>query len=103
MKLSTFLFCAVASTSLVQAGPIYFFVTGHVGAQTQIDINHSTDFFAPSIGSPAASGGRVSVADLDPTFDWLFGGGEFLLKDGPGTGGTHSTPAYDITFSLFQD
>ena len=63
--------------SLCGASPIYYLETGQTGAQTQIDVNHtSTWSFTPNI-----------------SFD--FGGGLFVMKDG-------SKTSAQLALSLFQ-
>ena len=60
-----------------QAGPTYYATTGQAGAQTQIDVGHST-----TLSFRAASA-------------WDLGGGNFTMKDGSSTSAT-------ITLSLYQ-
>ena len=43
---------------------IYYLETGHTGAQTQIDTNHTTSW------------------SFNATWGWTLGGGNFVMKDG---------------------
>ena len=58
-------------------GPVVYIATDHTGAQTQVDINHSSQWL------------------LNPDSQYALGGGVFSMKDG------ESTTA-SITFSLFE-
>jgi hypothetical protein len=57
--------------------PLYYLTTGQTGAQTQIDINHSSEW------------------SFTPTIPWRFGGGFFEMKEG-------SKTTAPITFRLYQ-
>ncbi|HUS07219.1 MAG TPA: PEP-CTERM sorting domain-containing protein [Bryobacteraceae bacterium] len=74
MKLTTsFLFLA----SLCNAGPVYYLATDQSGAQTQIDVNHTSTWL------------------LTPNVAFDFGGGLFTMKDGSGT-------SANVTLSFYQ-
>lgn len=74
MKLcSAFLFLALQC----DASPIYYLATGQTGAQTQIDVNHTSSWL------------------MTPNSIFDLGGGLFTMKDGSSTSAT-------ITLSLYQ-
>lgn len=58
---------SVVQATAIDPGAYYFLTTNQTGAQTQIDINHT------------------SIWTFSPTVDFLFGGGIFEMKDGPHT------------------
>lgn len=69
MKLQGSVFLVLLGGVLAHASslPTYYLTTGQTGAQTQIDINHSSEWsFTPSV-------------------PWQFGGGFFTMKDGSKT------------------
>lgn len=59
------------------SAPLYYLATGHTGAQTQIDINHTSDWL------------------MRPNIDFDFGGGLFVMKDGPSTTSTVRLSLYE--------
>src|SRR5579863_2821409 len=63
--------------SLCVATPAYYLATGQTGAQTQIDVSHT------------------STWELIPNIDFSFGGGLFQMKDG-------QTASDDVLLSLYQ-
>lgn len=74
MKLRTLaLLLALSFASVGASGseiPFYLYVqSGHSGAQTQVDVNHST------------------VWSFTPNVDFILGGGMLVMKDGPKTSG----------------
>jgi len=62
--------CAVAAlmASAPARAEVYYLTTDQTGAQTQIDMNHSTTWAFTAVGT------------------WTLGGGNFVMKDGPKTG-----------------
>jgi hypothetical protein len=67
---------AVVALALPKSGSattFFMVVTGQQGAQTQIDIDHSSTSSSPLFPS------------FSPEFDWDLGGGKFEMKDGPHT------------------
>ena len=58
------LFCLFSLTALGSAAPIYYLSTGQTGAQTQIDIAHTSSWL------------------LNPNVDFSFAGGLFTMKAG---------------------
>ncbi len=79
MKLLGSAFLVVLGSVISHASPLptYYLTTGQNGAQTQIDINHSSEWsFAPST-------------------PWQFGGGFFTMKEG-------SKTTAPITFRLYR-
>ena len=79
----TFRSCAVIasllSATLCQAAPIYYLATGQTGAQTQIDVNHSSSW------------------TLIPNVAFDLGGGLFVMKDGSSTTQTLMLSIYQGT------
>lgn len=82
---------AAALLAAVAAGPAgavpYYFTTGQTGAQTQIDMNHTTSW---SFTASSA---------------WTLGGGRFTMKDGSATSATVALTLYeggDATGTLLQ-
>ncbi len=71
---STGLFCSATPAAAI---PIYYFMVGQTGAQTQIDVNHTTSW------------------SFNATSAWTLGGGDFTMKDG-------SSTKADIALSLYQ-
>ena len=59
-----------------QADVAYFITTGQAGAQTQIDIDHTSSWL------------------ITPGANFLLGGGNFTMKEGPTTGATISLTLY---------
>jgi len=70
-------FLALASASVCSATTIYYLGTDQTGAQTQIDVAHTSTWL------------------LTPNTDFSFGGGLFNMKDG-------SAATADVTLSLYQ-
>jgi hypothetical protein len=70
---------AVLGGAMAQASSLqtYFLSTGQTGAQTQIDINHSSEW------------------SFTPTVPWQFGGGFFTMKEG-------SRTVAPIVFRLYE-
>jgi hypothetical protein len=71
-----FFVLAVVALALPKSGSattFFMVVTGQQGAQTQIDIDHSSTWSSPLFPS------------FSPEFDWDLGGGKFEMKDGPHT------------------
>jgi hypothetical protein len=67
----------IGAATLCQGSPSYYLATDQTGAQTQIDVNHTSAWlFVPNI-------------------DFSFGGGLFAMKAGSGA-------ADDVTFALYQ-
>jgi hypothetical protein len=72
--------CAAMSlvmASVCAAGPIDYLATNQTGAQTQVDVAHTSTWL------------------FTPTIDFLFGGGLFDMKDGSNT-------SANLQLSLFQ-
>lgn len=63
--------------SAATAGPIYYFVTGQAGTQTQLDINHTTSW------------------SFTATSAWTLGGGDLTMKSG-------SSTSANVVLSLYQ-
>lgn len=63
--------------SVCVAGPIDYLATNQIGAQTQVDVAHTSTWL------------------FTPTIDFVFGGGLFDMKDG-------SNSSDNLQFSLFQ-
>lgn len=59
------------------AGPLYYFVTSQTGAQTQLDVNHTTSW------------------SFTATSAWTLGGGDFTMKEG-------SSTSADVALLLYQ-
>src|SRR5213080_1044754 len=57
--------------------PLYYLATGQTGAQTQIDVNHT------------------STWEMTPDINFAFGGGLFTMKDG-------SSSTDDVILSLYE-
>src|SRR4051794_12147606 len=70
---------AFASTPASAPAPVYYLTTGHTGAQTQIDLNHSTTW------------------SLIAALAWSLGGGDFPMKDGTSSTADVTLSAYDGT------
>lgn len=68
----------VAATTPAMGAVVYYIYTGQTGAQTQIDVNHTSSWSITVGGSP-----------------FSFGGGEFVMKRG-------NSVVEDITLSLYQ-
>ena len=65
----------------------YFITTGQAGAQTQIDVNHTSSWV------------------ITPAADFVLGGGNFTMKDGPSTASPISLTLYlgsDATGSVID-
>ena len=62
----------------VRANPTYYLATGHTGAQTQIDVNHTSSWSIVGDGT------------------WLLGGGDFTMKNGG------NSVVADIIMRLYQ-
>jgi hypothetical protein len=67
----------LCSATPAAAAPLYYFVTGQTGAQTQLDANHTTSW------------------SFTATSAWTLGGGDFAMKDG-------SSTSANIALSLYQ-
>ena len=72
-----FTFAFLLAVSLCGATPIYYLQTGQTGAQTQIDVNHTSTWL------------------LTPNIDFDLGGGLFVMKDGSNTSAR-------VTLSIYQ-
>lgn len=80
-----FLATPAAATPYVPAP--YYVTTGQTGAQTQIDVNHTTSWLFTAVSG------------------WRLGGGDFTMKDGPSTSATISLSLYagnDATGTLLD-
>ena len=79
MKLWGSAFLILLGSLAAQASPLptYYLTTGQTGAQTQIDINHSSEW------------------SFTPATPWQFGGGFFTMKEG-------SKTTAPIVFRLYQ-
>ena len=67
MKLCTAFLCLALHCG---ASPIYYLATGQTGAQTQIDVNHTSSW------------------EMTPNLNFDLGGGLFTMKDGSSTSAT---------------
>jgi hypothetical protein len=100
MKLTTRLIFAISALilpNLCHADPIYYLITGQANANTTIDAGHEMQWSAPSLtpGCFVANCSTYPITQFDSTFDWLLGGGSFVLKAG-------NSPTDDIMLRLWE-
>ena len=92
-----FAISALILPTLCHAGPVYYLITGQANANTTIDAGHEMQWSAPSLtpGCFVANCSTYPITQFDSTFDWLLGGGSFILKVG-------NSPTDDITLRLWE-
>jgi hypothetical protein len=95
------LLAVLAFPSAGNASTIYTLIsTGQSGANTTVDSTHDSLFYAPSLNSTALCPSGVSCASygityFDATFNWLLGGGNFVIK-------TNGNASADIILNLYD-
>jgi hypothetical protein len=90
--------CVAVVPTIAHAGTVYYLNTGIQGANPSIDVVDRTDWYSHNLGAPTVAGitfVSAEAADFDPAFNWSFGGGNFVMKEGSGTLGS-------ITLSLWD-
>ena len=100
MKLTRCLIFAISALiipTLCQASPVYYLITGQANANTTIDVGHEMEWSAPSLTPSCfvANCSTYPITQFDSTFDWLLGGGSFMVKAG-------NSPTDDITLRLWE-
>ncbi len=80
-------FQATPAAAIPYVAEPYYVTTGQTGAQTQIDVNHTTSWLFTAVSG------------------WRLGGGDFTMKDAPSTSATISLSLYagnDATGTLLD-